>query len=429
MKPGLDMGSAAPQEVEAHVLTLKDFVQRMGNDVASPDAAFNKLDTRQDGYLTLDEFEAESAAFRPPLTHQEATIAVLGFDENGDERIAIEEFSQAIKARRFHALGTFAETSTQPASHASMSMSLTTTAEKEMFELQDAPIDVESFSRRMGLSMPRAFAALNATQGCVDLETFRRAAKEFQPPLSRSEVDYAFCGMDANHDRKVCSLEFFGTIKVGHFFPLRSSLDYVKELQKVTWKVLSVTSSTSAAPKLQSPGHPVPMAELRRYHGVPAIVNGRAEISLRLRSPAVEPGKDALKEISDLFSHALGQDLGLDVNVVDVESVQVEDTGRKTSHLRDKTIMILWTAGSVDDGGALQLKLHRKSAVLEAHVKDVIAQKEFSWLGHAIVWAKISLNFYGPRASSLPAGQKIWQDIGRKSGLDSKNGSPAYVLA
>lgn len=63
----------------------------------------------------------------------------------------------------------------------------------------------------------RAFQALDANP--CDLEGFFRGTRSFKPPLTRQEAEYAFRGLDADHDDALSSYEFFEVLESGKFFP------------------------------------------------------------------------------------------------------------------------------------------------------------------------------------------------------------------
>jgi len=311
------------------------------------------------------------------------------------------------------------------------------------WELQKAPIALSQFSARMGSKLPAKLKALDAPDGgCVDLATFREGAEAFDPPLTREESDYAFCGMDENHDKRVCSFEFYGTIKIGHFFPSRAHLDQLREVGVLpahtgkghrsaqTDAKKGSEEEGEGAESAQPLGTRVPRDELEQYRSVPATVSGRAEITLHVSSAADTPGLKENTDVGNAFKEALEKELGLEVEIVGVESFRVESSGSaKVGNARDRTVMILWDAGYVQDGGSLQMTLRRRSGNVEKRIEEMSAMKQFDWLDRASAWVKFTLSYYGPKASALPMGQQISQDIGHKFGEESENGSPAYVMS
>jgi len=298
-----------------------------------------------------------------------------------------------------------------------------------------SPITLKQFTARMGPTVPAAISVLSTPSGgCVDLAAFRAAAEAFTPPMTQEEADYAFCGMDENHDKKVCSFEFFGIIKIGQFFPSRAHLEQLKEVGVLKERPAEPEDQVDKVDELFPevlPGTPVSVGDLQKYLGVPAMVNGRAEITLHLVRDAASPGEEEQLAIGDAFEGALEKELQLDVEVEGISALQADyATGHAIGfNPRDRTIEIMWTAGAVQDGGALDVLMRQHSLQIETSIKDAIDAKGFSWLERSTVWVKTTLNYYGPQASQMPDGQKISKDIGHKPGEQSEDTAPAYVTS
>lgn len=481
-------------------MTLSVFTKRMQSSYGSPKPAFDGMDTDKDKYLSMDEFKAGAGAFESHLTGEEAEYAFAGFDIDGDEMVCQDEFMGVMSIGRFYpskaALAAASIVINKPAIVPTTTLAPTTTetvavtlapqasTTTNAWETQKAPIDVPTFLSQMGTAVPQKLNMLQSQAGgCVDLNTFRAAASDFNPPLTSEQADYAFCGMDENHDKKVCSFEFFGILKIGQFFPSRSHLEHLREVGALTERpgegphdlalppppsgdvaaaaaaaaaasgatrsaaAAAAAAASTAAPvpalvapapaaspaaeaeerpketkQFKVPGTPVEGADLKKYKGVPAIVNGQAEITLHLSSSETTLSTDQINEIGKLFGQAMTRKLNLDVSVAGVESFRAEG-----GDALDRSIIVLWTAGSVDDGGALQAMLQRKAGEIERSIEDLIAEQGFDWLTRSAAWSKISLSYYGPQASSLSKGQKLVQEIGHKQGAESENGSPSYA--
>lgn len=186
--------------------------------------------------------------------------------------------------------------------------------------------------------------------------------------------------------------------------------------EKAAEKTTASNSSTSAAVQHSTPS-PIPLSELKlRYRGVPAIVSGHGEVTLRISSDSSGPTLEDLQQVGQAFKRGLEDMLSLDVNIADVESIHLDGVG----HPRDKTAMILWTAGTVDDGGALQTELRRKATSIQKRIENEIKHEDFEWLTHVNIWARVSLSYYGPAASRLPDGSKLVQEIGHRIGTRKK---------
>merc|ERR1740139_191672 len=167
----------------------------------------------------------------------------------------------------------------------------------------------------MGTKLPHHFAALAKPEGgCVDLEAFRKAAASFKPPLSHKEVDYAFCGMDENHDKQVCSFEFFGTLQIGRFFPSREHLEHLREVGALQgmpgeggegglpFLAPQVEESTSTATTTTVEA---PLVNLDPYKGIPAIIHGQARITVRVSGDSSGPTKTEQELIGQAFKDGL----------------------------------------------------------------------------------------------------------------------------
>jgi len=422
-------------------MTSNVFADHLLSSHNSTAAALSQMDADGDGCLTEGELISGVAALRQPLTKQEAQYAFSGLDANGDLFVCRQEFMGVLRVGRFfqtpatlEAAGFHIGEARQGTEHAPKESSAPVSAKNstkrsaanasepvDSVEVMGKPISLAEFTERMGPKVPPALHALDNPDGCVDLKTFRNAAAGFDPPLSKKEADYAFCGMDGNHDKKVCAFEFFGTLKIGHFFVAKSHFEHLKEVGalpalpgsvKHHAETLEPTTTTSAPTTTTTATANLPSDLLDEYMGVPAIVSGHAEITLRVSSDSPGPTGKEQKALSAIFKRALEHQFGLDVNVADIESVHLNGIGDP----RDKTLMILWTAGTIDDGGALQKKLQEKADDLQKHVEKGVDHEDYDWLEHASLWAKVSLSYYGPTAARLPSGSRLAMEIGTKVG-------------
>merc|ERR1719203_560717 len=114
----------------------------------------------------------------------------------------------------------------------------------------------------------------------------------------------------------------------------------------------TTTAPPTEAPPTEPKGQPMPSGgDLKQYNGVPAVVNGHCSITLRVAPTSEGPGRKEQDEVVDAFKQVLGQELKLQVNIADVEGLHLRAVG----HPHDRTLMILWTAGTVRDGGRLLL--------------------------------------------------------------------------
>jgi len=286
------------------------------------------------------------------------------------------------------------------------------------FEFQTPPITVKEFVARMGTTMPPELKALSKPDApCIEIYAFRRMTAKFSPPLTQKEADYAFCGMDPDYNRLLCPSEFYAVLKIGQFFPSKSQLNHLEEVGALaeSFEALFPTSTSTLLPATTTTIAPttspqITSAELQAYQGVAAVINGHCAVSLRTRAGEAEPGNKEQSAIAKAFRESLEQELALHVNIADIEGLHV----RARSHPNERTLMILWTAGSVEDGGRLQLKIRREAEALEQALRlAVLRASGLAGLEHVTVWATATFHYYGKGAKSLPEGSIIAQDIGQ----------------
>jgi len=470
-------------------MTLRVFIKRLQASHNSPQAAYAALDRHSTGAVKVNDFAAAALAFSEPLTREESYYAFAGFDVTGDGVVTRAEFFGVLKVGHFYP-------SKQEFEAEAMSVPIAEDHDERdhgddsddndpdhehkhqrddvlvdrrgdpssRSEEAVPPIDAQDFAKRMGATVPAALLGILAPSGgCVDIQAFRAAAVAFSPPLTGKEVDYAFRGMDLDHDAKVCSAEYFGVLKSGSFGrvpvadpapkvdipsgttsgkstpspssvapPSSTTVSTTAQLTQASTSLHPTTTpkkdstsalvhaTTAASKEFVIPGDAVPGTKLEMYRGVPAIVNGHAEVALNLRPDAGKLDKSQLNGVGEAFARALQHAAGVDVTVAAVESFHEVSKGTKAT--------ILWTAGASTDGGSLQIALRDESADLERSVEQAIFQQSRAWLQSCTVWAKVSLSYYGPNAADLPFGRKLTQEIGRRQGFTSANGSPAYAV-
>lgn len=430
-------------------MTLGVFTHRMHSSYSSPDTTFSALDSNMDGQAELHEFIDGTATFLVPLANDEAQYAFEGFDVDGNGKIDRQEFEGTFKVGRFYpTLAALRNAGVMiknpsPNANAPTTTALTTTTKPPMvprppspiaatttttlgpqWELHKAPLTLPEFQQRMGDKIPSPLKMLSSQAGgCAKLEDFQASTDSFDPPLTDEEVNYAFCGMDEDHDKKVCSYEFFAIMKIGHFFPARSHMEHLKEVGAIQRDPENEQGDdfSKRSEILVSKTH------MKSYGGVPATVNGHAEITLYLHVGTSVPGRNEQEEIGMLFKDALRKELNLQVTVDDVATFRIDRAAGAKISTVDTTLEVLWSAAPVEDGGSLQGALRRNSAKIEGAVRDAIIAKNYPWMKNVSVWIQVSLSFYGPQAPALPDGPQISQDIGHEPGEESENDTPAFV--
>jgi len=448
-------------------LTLNVFLKRMHSK--EPLEVFNKMDNDWDHHLTRDEFMPGVQNFPDRLAEDEAQYAFEGFDVNGDDEVSEAEYVGVLKVGRFYpsqALlykagvhldsnqqATFLKnllptTTTTPATTTKEPHFPTTTL-SEMpkpttteipFELLNTPLTLADFASGMGSTLPPPLSILaTAEGGCVKLPEFVAAGKSFSPPLTEEQANYAFCGMDENHDKQVCSFEFFAVLKIGHFFPSRPHMEHLREvgvLKERSGEPIHLTEAGKkdkpAATRLEDPimaqpGTPLTSSSMDQYLGVPASINGRAAIAMHLVREAREPGPEVSDAIALAFARTMEKELDLSVEIDGATALQANYMRSAGFTAHDRTVEIMWSAGSVQDGGLLQDKLQQHSLRVERAIQKAVADLNYDWLDRTVVWVKATLSYYGARATTLPQGQQISKEIGRKPGELSEDDQPAYV--
>jgi len=91
-------------------------------------------------------------------------------------------------------------------------------------------ITMEEFNKRMlnTYATPlHAFQAFGSNP--VELEAFIRGTANFKPPLTFDQAGYAFHGLDANHDGRLKSFEFFEVLQGGLFYPTPNQLRVTRD--------------------------------------------------------------------------------------------------------------------------------------------------------------------------------------------------------
>jgi len=426
-----------PAQPVPSTVSVAEFLRRVGQGGVAPADAFKTLDTTQDGFLDPQEFVAGTRVLTPPLTDDQAAYVFKGLDANYDNKVQASELFSGGETTSAPA----AETTTPGTTAAAPTTSAATTAAAST-TTAPAPMTEAVFVERMAssyLSPQEGFAAMDTQMdGCLTEAEFVAGATGFQDALTAEEASYAFSGLDATGDGRVCRQEFFGVLEVGRFFQSPADLKaagfdldatvVTSTLAETT--AASTTQGETTAPKTApttttrwapTPQAPLPMAADGRnvsedvfyeYRGMPAIVHGRAQITLSLSASAQLPAQSELAAaIGPPFQAALLTELGLDANVADAQIVAAGDG----ESVGKKAIVVLWT-GTSKDGGLVQKNLYYKAASIEQGIRDKLKEANLVWMqrGSASVWATTTLSYYGPSASKLSAGTQLTQVIGEK---------------
>lgn len=171
-------------------ITTAEFRKRMG--ATSVYDMFKRLDRDGDNFAVESDFGSPAAGLQPPLGSTDAFLFAASFDSDHDGKVSADEFAGAIDQEHF-------------------------------FTTPGAPntnIAVEDFKSRMGPTKPDEVIRILDADGdqCISRDEMLAKRKAFSEPLSVKQSNYAFRGMDADHNGKVCLEELIGTLHLGKFF-------------------------------------------------------------------------------------------------------------------------------------------------------------------------------------------------------------------
>jgi len=165
----------------------------------APVVSFMVSDVDGDQHLDRPEFMAVALEFKDAMSNAQADYAFSGLDANYDGKLSLDEYSGE--------------------------------ATKDHFVVppfMGRHIALEDFKARMASAYrtpQEAFDAMLAAP--ADINQFTKVAKNFRPPLTRDQAQFAFEGFDADHDGLLVNTEFLEVLRYGDFFPK------VKDLQKM----------------------------------------------------------------------------------------------------------------------------------------------------------------------------------------------------
>jgi len=228
-------------------VSMAEFKKRMLRVYKTAPDAFAALDYSETDLtaaldskpLNLKQFCHGVKSFIPPLTEEQGIYAFTALDVDNNGILVNAEFSEGLNQDEFRVPTTTATTTTitlstttstttvttTPPPTTTNTITTTTTTSRQAAVMPNpspnaAIITMGDFKNRMlnaHESALRAFQALDANP--CDLEGFIRGTRTFKPPLTRQEAEYAFRGLDADHDETLPSYEFFEVLEFGDFFP------------------------------------------------------------------------------------------------------------------------------------------------------------------------------------------------------------------
>jgi Ca2+-binding EF-hand superfamily protein len=390
---------APPSAVSTPPILLETFAKRLELAFKSPTDGWHALDKDASGGVSREEFVSGVGDFPSPLTEAEAKYAFDGFDVDHDSKVGLQEFLGTLKIGHFF--------QTQQALDQAL-------PESEMSAPEEASMSVGQFANRTEathLDPKLAFEQIDTSKdGHADMAEFIRGTETYKPPLTGAEAAYVFHGLDANHDKLVSKAEFVDLVA--------AALNHSAGATQANTSVVVTTPVNMSAPQGEpakrgvrnSAGDLVSAGDLQRYEGVPVIISGTAQVAYGIAPSAGGLPEDSTfnKQMGPLFGEALGEEMGVDVHVSSAEDMP------NNKHHGSRRSLILWTADA-GDGGAIEGKLLDEAEEVERRVHDHV-KGNMQWLqsGWVMVWSQATFNYYGPKASQLPQGQKLTQELGRK---------------
>ncbi|CAE8739414.1 unnamed protein product [Polarella glacialis] len=423
-----------PSVDASHSISLASLASGIASEYASSEQFFHHMDSHKTQVVTQFEFKAGLQALHPAIGPNAAAWAFHGLDSDEDGVLSEHEFN-SIVGQAMEML--------KKKTH--------TNAPEIPQNLHSAEAQFYAQARRWQGSMKKACEQMGLVDGnALPLQNFREAIRPFEPLLSyevaqdlfhkmdenldgRLEINECyislatfrkdaerihslrnvFCDADADNDHKLSREEFkqFGY----KLHPAASAAKFgtlMDELDRDEDGFVSMEEMEAAVGK-EPAQHSSNNVDLEKYQGVPAILEGIAEISTQTAESLPATANNA---IGDAFGQTLAQKLGLPVTVAGVHEMP------GSSGVGDKRLVVMYTANAADGAAVLatleQNALDIQNAV-ETAVDDAIAAEV-----KITVWSKTTFNFFGPKAGGLRSGSKLTESWGTKPGHMSDNGSP-----
>jgi len=166
-----------------------------------------------------------------PLNADTAEFAFEGFDADQDGEVTASEFLGTFflehlfqTPEAIEAVGAFDGAAT---TDSSLAKSPTTVSDAGADLAPPAtarpawqpPLSFDSFRARIAEPVPVVFARMDSDgDSFVSEAEFLRWARSCSPPLADTQAEYAFLGLDENHDRWLTSSELASAVSAGSFF-------------------------------------------------------------------------------------------------------------------------------------------------------------------------------------------------------------------
>lgn len=195
---------------------LKRALERLG--VGGAEKAFHSFRTGRDGCLSPAELEGALAKTVDNLSARERKLLVARIDTNGDGRISLAELEAALERAHVSALSLWAE---------------------------DACLHVTAALRRAGKSVDELFTALAKGSSVVHWPDFEKLFSDFDPTLTKRQLQQLWQAFDKNGDGAVSRDEFVralnsvdsfqtigGNLQVASAAPMRVTDVLVSRIQR-----------------------------------------------------------------------------------------------------------------------------------------------------------------------------------------------------
>lgn len=260
-------------------------------------------------------------------------------------------------------------------------------------------------------------------------------------------TDEKFAHADTNRDLKLSPTEwkeFLKALRIGGALPKIQALGYQVDTNKdggISWeevraargdvassKPKDIPADTTLQAKLaadlasakaavhpslnedqrnQNDGGIQTATDLDNYVGVPATIEGQAEISIQSDVPT-------MNDIVEMFKKAMKTHVGAAIDAKGVEQ-------KHNAHPGLRTVLVLWIA-DVKDGGSVQLNLLRQAPSIEQSILK--AAGATTW-----TWSQCTFYYFGSNAKILPRGKVLVQTFGKKVGGKSLDFSMPTIVA
>eukprot|EP00931_Biecheleriopsis_adriatica_P005295 TRINITY_DN10681_c0_g1_i1.p1 TRINITY_DN10681_c0_g1~~TRINITY_DN10681_c0_g1_i1.p1 ORF type:complete len:1130 (-),score=293.89 TRINITY_DN10681_c0_g1_i1:19-3045(-) len=482
--------SAPWDSAEMQRMTLVQLANRMVERFGSMQLAFHSMDKDHDGSISQVEFVAGAASLQPPLSEGDATWSFQGLDANRDGVVDEHDFLAIASASEVsEAAGGKAPTpgkqvkaagGTPPApgmqvqAAAAPGMQVQAAAAPGM-QVQAAVAPAPGMQVQAAAARPPAGTAIadetsfrakaisvagTMKQACEKMglhkdnalqpQTFRAAITEFEPLISEAalltifnqmdsnadgqlspeecylsmqsfkqklsklkSIRNTFCDADANNDQKLSKQEFANFVQ--KLDPQADQAEYLNFFHDVLDKdkdgFVKLSDINLGAPAAHE--NVLSDSDMEKYAKVPAILQGEASIEIQDQE---QLGNAVNAQVKAAFEKVLTSHLGTKVTVAGVQALPA--TGMKI-------LIVLWTARPPAGGDTIK-KLRTDASQLQTAMQAAIGAA-VAPAAKTTVWCKSTFDFYGPKAGSLPQGQKITQLWGTKLGEPTDNGSPPRV--